>query len=260
MRKIQDTRVVSIDPLIAPRNLKDQLPVDEAMVATVVEARETVRRIIRGADQRLLCIVGPCSIHDPDARSITPSGWPSSRCGRRAAVHRDARLFRKAAHHRGMERADQRSAHGRQLRHGDGSAHRAQLLLEINRMGLGGRDRDARSDHAAIYRRPDCVVRDRRAHHRVADPSRDGERPVDAGRFQELHRRQSAGRDQRDPVGAPAACFPRHQSGRADRHRAHHRQSRYPHRAARRQEPQFRREPVSPNACGCWPRPDWSRA
>jgi 3-deoxy-7-phosphoheptulonate synthase len=66
MRKIQDIRVVSIDPLIAPRNLKDQLPVDEAIVATVVEARETIRKIIKGADHRLLCIVGPCSIHDPE--------------------------------------------------------------------------------------------------------------------------------------------------------------------------------------------------
>jgi 3-deoxy-7-phosphoheptulonate synthase len=65
MRKIQDIRVLSIDPLIAPSKLKDQLPVDEAIVATVVEARETIRRIIKGADRRMLCIVGPCSIHDP---------------------------------------------------------------------------------------------------------------------------------------------------------------------------------------------------
>jgi 3-deoxy-7-phosphoheptulonate synthase len=65
MRKIQDIHVLSIDALIAPRNLKDQLPVDEAIVATVVAARETIRKIIKGADRRLLCIVGPCSIHDP---------------------------------------------------------------------------------------------------------------------------------------------------------------------------------------------------
>src|SRR5271166_749928 len=67
MRKIQDTHVLSIDALIAPKALKDQLPVDEAIVATVVEARETIRRIMRGVDRRMLCIVGPCSIHDPDA-------------------------------------------------------------------------------------------------------------------------------------------------------------------------------------------------
>ncbi len=65
MRKIQDIHVSSIDPLIAPVLLKGQLPVDEAIVATVVAARETIRRIIKGADRRMLCIVGPCSIHDP---------------------------------------------------------------------------------------------------------------------------------------------------------------------------------------------------
>ena len=65
MRKIQDIHVQSLLPLIAPKDLKDQMPVDEAIVATVVEARETIRKIIRGTDRRLLCIVGPCSIHDP---------------------------------------------------------------------------------------------------------------------------------------------------------------------------------------------------
>src|SRR5208283_1709151 len=66
MRKIQDIHVSSIDALIAPKDLKDQLPVDEAIVATVVAARETIRKIIKGADRRMLCIVGPCSIHDPE--------------------------------------------------------------------------------------------------------------------------------------------------------------------------------------------------
>jgi len=67
MRKIQDIHVLANDPLIAPRLLKEQLPVDEAIVRMVVNARETIRSILVGRDPRLLCIVGPCSIHDPDA-------------------------------------------------------------------------------------------------------------------------------------------------------------------------------------------------
>jgi 3-deoxy-7-phosphoheptulonate synthase len=47
--------------------LKAELPIEEAMVETVVHARETIRRILRGTDPRLLCVVGPCSIHDPAA-------------------------------------------------------------------------------------------------------------------------------------------------------------------------------------------------
>jgi len=65
--RIQDLHVVETVPLVAPRLLKSELPVDEPIVATVVNTRETVRRILQGADDRLLCIVGPCSIHDPEA-------------------------------------------------------------------------------------------------------------------------------------------------------------------------------------------------
>ena len=67
MRKIQDLHVLATQPLVAPRALKEELPVDEMLAETVVNARETVRRILNGRDSRLLCVVGPCSIHDPEA-------------------------------------------------------------------------------------------------------------------------------------------------------------------------------------------------
>jgi 3-deoxy-7-phosphoheptulonate synthase len=67
MRKIQDVHVITATELIAPSILKEELRIDEAIAQTVVDARETVRRILTGADPRLLCLVGPCSIHDPAA-------------------------------------------------------------------------------------------------------------------------------------------------------------------------------------------------
>ena len=67
MQKIQDIHVVATEALVAPRALKAELAVDERVAQTVVEARQAVRRIIRGEDARLLCLVGPCSIHDPVA-------------------------------------------------------------------------------------------------------------------------------------------------------------------------------------------------
>ena len=67
MRQIQDLHVVTTKELIAPRVLKEELRVDEAIAQTVVDARRTVREILSGADQRMLCLVGPCSIHDPAA-------------------------------------------------------------------------------------------------------------------------------------------------------------------------------------------------
>ncbi len=67
MRRIQDVHVLATEALIAPHVLKSEMPVDEGIARTVVEARETIREILSGRDRRMLCIVGPCSIHDPDA-------------------------------------------------------------------------------------------------------------------------------------------------------------------------------------------------
>ncbi|MEN9602999.1 MAG: hypothetical protein RIS56_2605, partial [Verrucomicrobiota bacterium] len=40
---------------------------DERANETVVQGRLTVQRILRGEDPRLLVVIGPCSIHDPEA-------------------------------------------------------------------------------------------------------------------------------------------------------------------------------------------------
>src|SRR2546428_3591073 len=67
MQPTQNLHVKEIVRLLPPRALKDEFPMTERANQTVVEGRETVRRILRGDDPRLLVIVGPCSIHDPDA-------------------------------------------------------------------------------------------------------------------------------------------------------------------------------------------------
>jgi 3-deoxy-7-phosphoheptulonate synthase len=67
IQQIQDLHVVTTKELIAPRLLKEELRVDEAIAQTVVDARRIIRAILSGADPRLLCLVGPCSIHDPAA-------------------------------------------------------------------------------------------------------------------------------------------------------------------------------------------------
>jgi 3-deoxy-7-phosphoheptulonate synthase len=67
MKQIQDLHVRATEALVPPRQLKDTMPPDEGIVRTVVDARATVRAILSGADQRFLCLVGPCSIHDPEA-------------------------------------------------------------------------------------------------------------------------------------------------------------------------------------------------
>jgi 3-deoxy-7-phosphoheptulonate synthase len=62
-----DLHIAGFQPLIAPNDLLAELPLGESRAATVRGSRDAVRRIIAGDDDRLLIIVGPCSVHDADA-------------------------------------------------------------------------------------------------------------------------------------------------------------------------------------------------
>ncbi len=65
MYKTSDLRIVSAAPLLTPRELLLELPAGEESLRRVVEGREAVENILTGADRRMLAIIGPCSIHDP---------------------------------------------------------------------------------------------------------------------------------------------------------------------------------------------------
>ena len=62
-----DLRIAQLRPLIPPAILMEELPISEAASATVADARKEATAVIRGQDDRLLVVVGPCSIHDPVA-------------------------------------------------------------------------------------------------------------------------------------------------------------------------------------------------
>ena len=63
--KTRDLHVESIRPLLPPAILLEELPLPEAGEQVVQAARDDIQRILQGADDRLLAVVGPCSIHDP---------------------------------------------------------------------------------------------------------------------------------------------------------------------------------------------------
>ena len=65
--RTRDLRVESIRPLLPPAILLEELPLSEAAAVTVSRGRAEVARILRGEDDRLIVIAGPCSIHDPVA-------------------------------------------------------------------------------------------------------------------------------------------------------------------------------------------------
>lgn len=62
-----DLNVEDTVRLAPPRVHKEELPMTEIANATVVQGRETIERILRGDDARLLVVLGPCSIHDTKA-------------------------------------------------------------------------------------------------------------------------------------------------------------------------------------------------
>lgn len=64
MKKTENLHILGEIPLISPISLKADLPMTEASNTTVVESRETIKKILSKEDRRLLAIVGPCSIHD----------------------------------------------------------------------------------------------------------------------------------------------------------------------------------------------------
>jgi len=67
MQQTQDLNIAEMIQLTPPRAFKAEMPASEKANQTVVAGREAVKRILRQEDRRLLAIVGPCSIHDPQA-------------------------------------------------------------------------------------------------------------------------------------------------------------------------------------------------
>ena len=64
---IVDTRIKQIRPLIPPACLLEELPVPSTLIPTIQRARQEAASIIHRHDDRLLVVIGPCSIHDPEA-------------------------------------------------------------------------------------------------------------------------------------------------------------------------------------------------
>jgi len=68
MKKIiDDLRIQSLKPLVSPALLIEELPPTNESIVTVTHARENATNIIHKQDDRLLVVVGPCSVHNVEA-------------------------------------------------------------------------------------------------------------------------------------------------------------------------------------------------
>src|SRR6516165_5126119 len=67
IHRTDDLRIKEIKELLAPEVIHDEFPITERAAQITYEARDQIHRILHGADDRVLVIIGPCSIHDPKA-------------------------------------------------------------------------------------------------------------------------------------------------------------------------------------------------
>ena len=65
--KTDDLRIAGIEPVASPETILGELPLTDAAARATSAARTAIRRVLDGDDDRILVIVGPCSIHDPEA-------------------------------------------------------------------------------------------------------------------------------------------------------------------------------------------------
>ena len=66
-QETDDLRIAALRPLLSPAILMEEFPVSDNLSNVVADSRKATSAVIRGADDRLIVIVGPCSIHDPKA-------------------------------------------------------------------------------------------------------------------------------------------------------------------------------------------------
>ncbi|HEY4663908.1 MAG TPA: 3-deoxy-7-phosphoheptulonate synthase [Comamonas sp.] len=62
--RIDDTRIKAVRPLLTPALLQEWLPAGTQAQALVESSRQAISRVLHGQDDRLIVVVGPCSIHD----------------------------------------------------------------------------------------------------------------------------------------------------------------------------------------------------
>ncbi len=65
--KTDDLRIARTRPLLTPATLGEEMPLSESAAQLVAKSRREIEAVFDGQDNRLLAVVGPCSIHDLDA-------------------------------------------------------------------------------------------------------------------------------------------------------------------------------------------------
>jgi 3-deoxy-7-phosphoheptulonate synthase len=136
-KSTDDLRIANIVELSTPARIIDELPRDETVSSTVINARSDVHDILTGKDDRLLVVVGPCSIHDP----IAAIDYAKRLAGERERLKGDLDIvmrvyFEKPRTTVGWKGLINDPNLDGSFRIEDGLRIARKLLLDINEMGL----------------------------------------------------------------------------------------------------------------------------
>ena len=251
-----DLRIRELKELSTPEDVMREVPRTLTATRVVMAARNAIHAILNGQDDRLLVVVGPCSVHDPKAALEYAERLASLREELSDQLEIVMRVyFEKPRTTVGWKGLINDPGSGRQLRHQQGPAARAQRALGHQQSRPARRRRIPGHDDAAIHRRPRVLGCDRRAHDREPDPSRAGLGAVLPGRVQERHRRQCAHRSRRGEVGLASASFHGGDEARPFGDRLDRGQRGLPHHPARRQPSRTTMRQASRRPATIWRNP-----
>jgi 3-deoxy-7-phosphoheptulonate synthase len=135
--KTRDLRVEGYRPLIPPAILLDELPLTETGSRTVASAREELVRILDREDDRLIVVVGPCSVHDVEAATeVRRAARDALEGSRRGSADRHARVLREARTTVGWKGLINDPGLDGSFRINDGLRLARRLLLDLAELGV----------------------------------------------------------------------------------------------------------------------------
>lgn len=137
MKKTDELRTIRIDPLVTPAELAKRYIITPEIMDNVITTRNNIARIITGQDKRLLVVIGPCSVHDPEAAVEYASKLNELRKKYRSRLEIIMRTYfekpRTVVGWKGLiSDPDLNSS----FRVNHGLAIARKLLLDINRLGM----------------------------------------------------------------------------------------------------------------------------
>ena len=134
---IDDVRIKQIESLSTPDELIARYPVPTEVIEQITQARATISDILHGRDQRLLVVIGPCSIHDSKAALEYAERLLALREQHRESLEIVMRTyFEKPRTTLGWKGFINDPFLDNSCRINDGLAMARELLLEINAMGM----------------------------------------------------------------------------------------------------------------------------